>query len=97
MSSTWESQEVGKSVAHEHTLGAEATAGDPKRKKRLGQGWRRDAGARRRREAGREVLEVFPSENSGGDPSLAQLVDTRGQGRDLCKGGDLQGELGMLV
>lgn len=30
--STWESQEVGKSAAHEHTLRAEATAGDPKRK-----------------------------------------------------------------
>lgn len=63
MSSTWESQEVGKRVAHEQALRAEATAGDPTRKNRLGQGCRRDAGARRRREAGREVLEVFLSEN----------------------------------
>lgn len=61
---TWDSQEVGKSAAHEHTLAAEATAGDLKRERELGRGCRRDAGARRRREAGREVLEGFPSENN---------------------------------
>lgn len=60
MSSTWESQEVGKSVAHEHALGAEATAGDPKRKNRLGQGCRRDAGVRRKERSWKRGLRGIP-------------------------------------